>query len=113
MPPLQSYRPNDPSHVWFLRPSVRTRRPRPAIADESCPGERGVRISGGQKQRVAIARALNKQPKLLLLDEATSALDSTNEAIVQASLDALMEGRTTGVIAVSRARHWAFGGPAT
>lgn len=66
------------------------------------PGEKGVRISGGQKQRVAIARALNKEPRLLLLDEATSALDSTNEAIVQESLDALMDGRTTVVIAVCR-----------
>ncbi|KAL1530114.1 hypothetical protein AB1Y20_001035 [Prymnesium parvum] len=65
----------------------------------SMPGEKGTRISGGQKQRVAIARALNKEPRLLLLDEATSALDSTNEAIVQSSLDALMQGRTTVVIA--------------
>ena len=63
------------------------------------PGEKGVRISGGQKQRVAIARAISKEPRLLLLDEATSALDSTNEAVVQASLEALMEGRATVVIA--------------
>ena len=58
-----------------------------------------MRISGGQKQRVAIARAISKEPRLLLLDEATSALDSTNEAVVQASLEALMEGRATVVIA--------------
>ena len=46
-----------------------------------------------QKQRVAIARAVLKDPKLLLLDEATSALDSGNEAVVQAALDNLMQGR--------------------
>ena len=66
---------------------------------ETKPGERGVRISGGQKQRIAIARAILKNPALLLLDEATSALDTANEAIVQAALDTLMEGKTTVVIA--------------
>ena len=36
---------------------------------------------------------------MLLLDEATSALDTANEAVVQAALDLLMEGKTTVVIA--------------
>jgi len=35
----------------------------------------------------------------LILDEATSALDSTSEREVQAALDALMEGRSSVVIA--------------
>jgi ATP-binding cassette subfamily B protein len=62
-------------------------------------GESGARLSGGQRQRVAIARALLRNAPLLLLDEATSALDAESERLVQASLEALMEARTTIVIA--------------
>ncbi|MFC6591068.1 ABC transporter ATP-binding protein [Deinococcus lacus] len=62
-------------------------------------GERGLKLSGGQRQRVAIARALLKNPRVLILDEATSALDNQSEALVQAALDRLMQGRTTFVIA--------------
>jgi subfamily B ATP-binding cassette protein MsbA len=62
-------------------------------------GPRGSNLSGGQRQRVAIARALLRDTPILLLDEATSALDTKSEAIVQAALDRLAEGRTTLVIA--------------
>ena len=62
-------------------------------------GERGVMLSGGQKQRLSIARVFLKNPPVLILDEATSALDSVTEQRIQASLDALSEGRTTLIIA--------------
>lgn len=62
-------------------------------------GERGVTLSGGQRQRLSIARAILRDAPILLLDEATSALDAQSEALVQAALNVLMEGRTTLVIA--------------
>ncbi len=62
-------------------------------------GENAVKLSGGQRQRLSIARALLKDAPILLLDEATSALDSDSERYIQASLDRLMRGRTTFVVA--------------
>ncbi|MBC8465180.1 MAG: ABC transporter ATP-binding protein [Parcubacteria group bacterium] len=62
-------------------------------------GDRGVKLSAGQKQRVAIARAFLRDPKILILDEPTSALDAEAEAAIQKSLETLMKGRTTFIIA--------------
>jgi len=62
-------------------------------------GERGYRLSGGEKQRLAIARVILKDPRILVLDEATSHLDSQSEALIQAALEPLLQGRTSVVIA--------------
>ncbi len=62
-------------------------------------GERGITLSGGQKQRVAIARTLLMDPRILILDDSTSSVDTQTEYQIQQTLQRVMEGRTTFVIA--------------
>ena len=62
-------------------------------------GERGVSLSGGQRQRIAIARAIIRDTPILILDEPTAGLDAASEQAVINALDALMQGRTSVVIA--------------
>jgi ATP-binding cassette subfamily C protein CydCD len=62
-------------------------------------GERGVRLSAGQAQRIALARAFLLDAPLVILDEATVNLDPRSEALIQASLERLLQGRTALIIA--------------
>jgi len=62
-------------------------------------GERGELLSTGQRQLVSFARALLADPRILILDEATSAVDAYTESVIQESLEELMKGRTSIIIA--------------
>ena len=61
--------------------------------------EEASNVSQGQKQLLTIARAILADPKILILDEATSSVDTRTERHIEEGMDALMENRTTFVIA--------------
>ncbi len=62
-------------------------------------GSGGDHLSGGEKQRICIARAMLKNAPIIILDEATAYTDPENEAIIQASVAKLIQGKTLIVIA--------------
>ena len=58
-----------------------------------------TQLSGGERQRVAIARAILKDAPVLILDEATSAADPENQALIDAAIENLCEGKTVLIVA--------------
>jgi ATP-binding cassette, subfamily B, bacterial len=62
-------------------------------------GDGAAGLSGGERQRLAIARAFLKDTPMLILDEPTSAVDMRSEQLIMDSLNTLMAGRTTFMIA--------------
>jgi ATP-binding cassette subfamily B protein len=62
-------------------------------------GERGANMSLGQRQLICFTRAFLADPRIFMLDEATSAVDTGTEVLVQRSLERLLEGRTTFIVA--------------
>src|SRR5213594_39660 len=62
-------------------------------------GERGMKLSGGERQRISLARAFLKNAPILILDEPTSSLDVHTESAILDTIQELMKGRTTLMIA--------------
>jgi len=62
-------------------------------------GESGGNLSQGQKQLLCIARVMLCLPPMLILDEATSSIDTRTEIRIQKAFDAMMEGRTSFIVA--------------
>jgi ATP-binding cassette subfamily B protein len=62
-------------------------------------GERGANMSLGQRQLICFTRAFLADPRIFMLDEATSAVDTATEMLVQESLEKLLAGRTTFIVA--------------
>jgi ATP-binding cassette, subfamily B, multidrug efflux pump len=61
--------------------------------------EGGLNLSMGERQLLSFARAIVRDPDLLVLDEATSSVDPATERKLQESVDRLLAGRTSLIIA--------------
>jgi ATP-binding cassette, subfamily B, bacterial len=62
-------------------------------------GEGGNLLSVGQKQLISLARAILAKPEIFIMDEATSSVDTLTEALIQRGMEALMQGRTSFIVA--------------
>jgi ATP-binding cassette subfamily B protein len=62
-------------------------------------GERGASMSLGQRQLICFTRAFLADPRIFMLDDATRAVDTGTEMLIQESLERLLEGRTTFIVA--------------
>ena len=59
----------------------------------------GENLSQGQRQLLCIARVMLCLPPMLILDEATSSIDTRTELKIQSAFAAMMEGRTSFIVA--------------
>lgn len=66
---------------------------------ETDVGEGGDMLSTGEKQLISFARAILADPRILVLDEATASVDTITEQKIQSAIDAIIQGRTSIVIA--------------
>ena len=62
-------------------------------------GADGGNLSQGQKQLLCITRLMLVNPPMLILDEATSSIDTRTEIKIQKAFNALMQGKTTFIVA--------------
>ena len=70
-----------------------------ALGYQTQVGERGANMSLGQRQLVCFTRAYLADPRIFMLDEATSSIDTATELLLQQSLERLLQGRTTFIVA--------------
>jgi ATP-binding cassette subfamily B protein len=61
--------------------------------------EGGANLSMGERQLLSFARAVVRDPDVLVLDEATSSVDPGTERRLQASVERLLAGRTSLIVA--------------
>ncbi|MGN1099348.1 MAG: ABC transporter ATP-binding protein, partial [Christensenellales bacterium] len=61
--------------------------------------ERGEGLSSGEKQMIGFARMVLKNPRVFIFDEATSSIDSETEEMIQNSLEKIIQGRTSFMVA--------------
>ena len=62
-------------------------------------GDEGITLSEGQRQLLCITRLFLTMPPIIILDEATSSVDTKTERDIYNSLDDLLKGRTSFIVA--------------
>lgn len=61
--------------------------------------ERGQNFSQGEKQLLSFARALTFSPEIVIMDEATSSIDTITEKLIQHSMEKVLHGKTSIIVA--------------
>jgi ABC-type multidrug transport system fused ATPase/permease subunit len=61
--------------------------------------DRGANLSGGERQRIALARSILKDAPIFIFDEPVTGVDAETAAKLDATLNRLMKGKTSFIIA--------------